>query len=172
MKAVEALPNIIEKIPNVQMLFVVRFQPESFERKLHERANELGVSDHLKTEGMLPWLENFERISKAHIGCVFYEDNLNNRFTLPNRLYEYMYCGLAVIGEDFPEVKGKLEKSMSGVAVNSSDPLSIANGVISILMNQEHLNSFGKNAKLAVEELFNFENALVELNKFYYESIN
>lgn len=172
MKAVEALPYIVEKIPEVQMLFVGRFQAATFEQELHERAKELGVAKHLKTEGMLPWLENFERISKAHIGCVFYEDNLNNRFTLPNRLYEYMYCGLAVIGEDFPEVKGKLEKSMSGVAVNSSDPLSIANGVISILMNQEHLNTFGKNAKLAVEELFNFENALVELNKFYYESIN
>lgn len=171
MKAVEALPYIVEKIPDIQMLFVGRFQPESFEQELHKRAHELGVSEHLKTEGMLPWLENFERISRAHIGCVFYEDNLNNRFTLPNRLYEYMYCGLAVLGEDFPEVSAKLNKSKSGVTVNSSDPLSIANGAISILKSQEHLNTFGLNAKMAVEESFNFENALLELNKFYYESI-
>jgi glycosyltransferase involved in cell wall biosynthesis len=171
MKAVEALPYIAEKIPDIQMLFVGRFQPESFEKDLHERAHELGVSKHLKTEGMLPWLDNFERISKAHMGCVFYEDNLNNRYTLPNRLYEYMYCGLAVLGEDFPEVRVKLDKSKSGVTVNSTDPLSIANGAISILNSQEHLNRFGKNAKLAVEELFNFENALIDLNKFYNESI-
>lgn len=171
MKAVEALPYIVEQIPEVQMLFVGRFQPEIFEHELHKRAKELGVAKHLKTEGMLPWLENFERISKAHIGCVFYEDNLNNRFTLPNRLYEYMYCGLAVLGEDFPEVRAKLDKSKSGITVNSSDPLSIANGAICILKSQEILNSFGQNAKLAVEKSFNFENALVELNKFYYESI-
>ena len=120
---------------------------------------------------MLPWIENFQRISKAHIGCVFYEDNLNNRFTLPNRLYEYMYCGLAVLGENFPEVKGKLKISKSGVTVNSSDPISIAEGAIHLLQNGNELKQFGKNAKLAVENLFNFENALLELNNFYYESI-
>ncbi len=170
MKAVEALPYIVSKIPDVQMHFVGRFQPESFEQELHQRAKELGVSAHLKTEGMLPWLDNFVRISKAHIGCVFYEDNLNNRFTLPNRLYEYMYCGLAVLGEDFPEVKGKLDKSKSGVTVNSSEPKSIAEGAISMLTSSEKLNNFGRNAKLAVENVYNFENALIELNKFYYES--
>lgn len=171
MKAVEALPHIVDKIPDIQMLFVGRFQPENFEDELHKRAQELGVSNHLKTEGMLPWLKNFQRISKAHIGCVFYEDNLNNRFTLPNRLYEYMYCGLAILGENFPEVKGKLEISQSGVTVNSSDSISIAEGAIHLLQNTNELKQFSENAKLAVEKLFNFENALLELNKFYYESV-
>jgi glycosyltransferase involved in cell wall biosynthesis len=171
MKAVEALPYIVEIVPDVQMLFVGRFQPASFEQELHERAKELGVSVNLKTEGMLPWLENFARISKAHVGCVFYEDNLNNKFTLPNRLYEYMFCGLAVLGENFPEVKGKLEESKSGLTVNSSDPLSIADGVIAMLSNNEKLVNYATNAKQAVENLYNFENSLVELNKFYYESI-
>ena len=86
MKAVEALPAIVKEVPNVKMKFVGRFQPPGYEQELINKAAELGVAENFETEGMLPWLENFKRISTAHVGCVFYNDNLNNRVTLPNRL--------------------------------------------------------------------------------------
>lgn len=167
LKAVEALPFILEEIPNVRMRFVGRFQPKEYEKTLLDKAAELGVSEHLETSGMLPWMDNFKRISSSHIGCVFYNDNLNNRVTLPNRLYEYMYCGMAVLGEDFPEVKKVLESTDAGAVVNSQSPTSIATAAIKILLNEEKLKSHIANAKKAVLIEYNFDNILPKLEKFY-----
>lgn len=171
MNAVEALPLIVKEIPDVVMKFVGRFQPESYEQDLITRAKQLGVENHFETEGMIPWLENFSRVSSAHIGCVFYNDNLNNRVTLPNRLYEYMFCGLAVLGEDFPEVKKVIESSGGGALVKSNDPNSIAQAAISLLKDRVSLETKTKAARKAIEEVLNFENALKELDNFYLTNI-
>ncbi len=170
LNAVRALPKIKERIPNVQMKFVGRFSPRNYEDEIRNEAKELNVEDHLMIEGMLPWLENFERVSKAHIGCVFYEDNLNNRYTLPNRLYEYMYCGLAVIGENFPEVKNVLDLSNSGETVDSNDPEDIAEKLIHLLEDELELNAKTQNARRAVENRFNFDLLIPELVDFYSKS--
>jgi len=168
MKAVEALPEIVKHVPDVMMKFVGRFQPPEYEQALTDRARELGVENNFSTEGMLPWLENFKRISKAHIGCVFYNDNLNNRVTLPNRLYEYMYVGLAVLGENFPEVANVLQKNNCGATVNSQDPKDIATKAIALIKDPAQLKIYTENARKAVMNDHNFENALVRLEEFYY----
>lgn len=169
MKAVEALPMIAEQIPGVMMKFVGRFKPAAYEQELQQKARALGVEANFATEGMLPWLENFKRISSAHVGCVFYNDNLNNRVTLPNRLYEYMYVGLAVLGENFPEVRKVLENSDCGALVNSQDPRDIAEKAVRLLKDPEQLTIYTTNARRAVMEKYNFEEALSRLEKFYYD---
>jgi len=169
MKAVEALPLIVKEIPDVMMKFVGRFQPAAYEQELIAKAKNLGVAENFSTEGMKPWLENFKRISAAHVGCVFYNDNLNNRVTLPNRLYEYMYVGLAVLGENFPEVKNVLNNSNCGDVVNSQDPKDIAEKAIRLIKNPAQLNEYTKNARKAILENHNFENTLAKLEAFYYD---
>jgi len=166
MKAVEALPAIVKEIPDVVMKFVGKFTPPEYEKELINKAAELGVSDHFKTEGSLPWLENFKRISSAHIGCVFYDDNLNNRVTLPNRLYEYMFVGLAVLGEEFPEVKKVIEATHCGATVNSQLPEDIARKSIELLKSTSRLNQSMHNARQAVLEKYNFEHTLADLDLF------
>jgi glycosyltransferase involved in cell wall biosynthesis len=170
MNAVEALPEIVKQVPDVMMKFVGRFQPPEYEQALIQRAKELGVEKNFSTEGMLPWLENFKRISKAHIGCVFYNDNLNNRVTLPNRLYEYMYVGLAVLGENFPEVANVLQKSNCGATVDSQDPKDIAEKAVALIKDPAQLKVYTDNARKAVLQFHNFENALVRLEEFYYNN--
>lgn len=171
MKAVEALPAIVKALPDVVMKFVGRFQPPEYEQELISKAKELGVENNFETAGMLPWLENFKRISEAHVGCVFYNDNLNNRVTLPNRLYEYMYVGLAVLGEDFPEVKNVLKKNNCGETVNSQDIQDIADKAIRLLKDPAQLEVFTGNARKAIMENHNFENALAQLEAFYYKHL-
>ncbi len=170
-EAVEALPMIAKEIPDVQMMFVGRFTPASYEQVLKDKAKALGVEANFATEGMLPWLENFKRVSKAHIGCVFYNDNLNNRVTLPNRLYEYMYCGLAVLGENFPEVRKVLDHSKAGAVVDSKNPESIAKAAISLLKEASTREQCSANAIAAVRSTYNFERALDELIRFYQRSL-
>lgn len=167
MQTVEALPEILKEFPEVRMIFVGRYLPNGYEQQLLTRSRELGVVEHLELHGMLPWKENFTRTATMEIGCVFYEDNLNNRVTVPNRLFEYMYARVAVIGENFPEVKRVVEGAECGVTVNSADPSSIAKGVIELLRDQKKLREKQLNGRRAVEEKYAFDHELDRMIEFY-----
>jgi glycosyltransferase involved in cell wall biosynthesis len=167
MQTVEALPLILKEIPQAQMIFVGRYSPASFEQELNDRAKELGVSDHLETYGMQPWKENFKRTAFMEVGCVFYADNPNNRVTIPNRLFEYMYAHVAVIGESFPEIKRVIEKAACGLTVNSADSSEIANGIIALFKDQKALKRKQKSARAAIESEFAFEIELEKMIDFY-----
>ena len=167
MQTVEALPTIISKIPEVCLVFAGRFSPPGYEMKLKERAIELGVENHLRFESMLPYKINLHRTSQMEAGCVFYEDNVNNKLTIPNRLFEYMYAGAAVIGESFYEIKKVIEESECGVVVNSSDPLSIADGVIRLFSEIPKLREMQSNARKSVISKYSYEHELKKLIYFY-----
>lgn len=168
---VQAIPIVVKHIPTVQFVFAGKYVPESFKETLLDIANKNGVSANLILEGNLPWLENFNRTSKMHVGLVFYRDNMNNRVTIPNRLFEYMAAGCAVIGEYFPEVQNVINNSECGWVVNSSNPTEIAEAVIDAFSNPVRLQLFARNARKAVEETYNYEQELGRLVSYYKKVI-
>jgi glycosyltransferase involved in cell wall biosynthesis len=165
-KAVEALPLINEKFPNLKVMFVGRYT-NNYDLKLNELAKTLDVDKNLITDGMQPWRENFNRTVKANIGFVFCEDTPNSRVAIPNRIFEYMYCGVPVIVESFPELKRIVEESECGFAVNSNNPEEIAEATIKILSNPELANKMAKNGRKAVIEKYSFNAELDKLILFY-----
>ena len=166
-----AFATVLKVFPTAKLKFLGRYQPEDYQETLSNLSKSLGIEKNVELHGMLSWDENFSRLSKAHIGCVFYEDNLNNRVTIPNRLFEYMYTGTAVLGEYFPEVKRVIEDADCGATVNSSNPTEISAAIISLFSNLDSLKQKGINGKKAVETKYNFEIALKEMIDYYYKII-
>lgn len=171
-QAVEALPKLIQEFPKIKLVFAGRYIPDGFDNQLRQKAHELGVSANLEIEGMLPWLENFKRTASMDIGLVFYEDNPNNRVTIPNRLFEYMISELAVIGESFTEVRKVIEEAQCGFTCNSSEPEDIARAIRELLRSDKSLHTYGKNGSDAVKRKFNFETELNRMIHYYYRIIN
>jgi glycosyltransferase involved in cell wall biosynthesis len=167
MQTIEALPFILKKIPEVRLIFVGTYYPEDYDIRLKYRAKELGVERRVETEGILSYKDNFSRTAQMEIGCVFYEDNVNNRVTIPNRLFEYMYAGVAVIGESFFEVKKVIEESHCGILVNSSDPESIADGVIRLFSDIAALRKMQSNGRSKIISTYAYEHELEKMNAFY-----
>jgi glycosyltransferase involved in cell wall biosynthesis len=167
---VQALPEVAAAIPDVKFIFVGRYHPEGYKEQLFEIANTAGVAKNLVLDGNLPWLENFKRTATMQVGLVFYQDNLNNRVTIPNRLFEYMACRCAVVGEYFDEVKKVIDTAQCGATVDSSKPSEIAKALIHVLSDKNAIANYGNNARKAVEEKFSFE---IELKRMiaYFEDI-
>lgn len=166
---VEALPEIKEAFPEVKLQLVGRFAPESYEQTLIEKAKDLGVRENLIIEGMLPWEENFKRTAKATLGCVFYEDNPNNRVGIPNRLFEYMACGIPILAEDFIELQSIVNDTHCGLLVDSSRSSEISKAVLRLLADQEKGLKMGENGRKAVTGRYNFEEELKKLIFLYKE---
>ncbi len=158
LQAVEALPLILEKVPDAVLRFLGRYHPQGFAEELAARAAALEVTGHVELEGMIPWEENFARAARAHVGCVFYADTPNNRVGLPNRLFEYMFCGLPVLAEDFPELRRVIAETGCGVVVDSSSPRSIATGAVRLLADPEEACEMGRRGRHAVLGQFSFPN--------------
>ena len=167
MQTIEALPLILKKIPEARLIFAGTYFPDNYAIKLKSKAKELGVEIRVKTDGMLPYKENLTRTAQMEVGCVFYEDNVNNRVTVPNRLFEYMYAGVAVIGESFNEVKMVIEESNCGCVVNSSDPESIAEGIIRLFSDIPGLRKMQSNARNRIVSTYSYEYELEKMINFY-----
>lgn len=165
METVIAAENLHRKNACIDFLFVGKYAADT-EAKINKIVEKEGLSN-VRTEGMVAYLENFKRVGMAHIGCVFYEDNANNRIGLPNRAFEYMYSGLALIGDDFPEIRRLISETQCGIIVNSKNPEQLADSIQGLANNPELLKRLGENGQKAVKEKYNFENALAILVNFY-----
>lgn len=149
-----------------QMLFAGRY--ENGLKEEMSKQTKIDHTDNLLILGdMLPWEENFKRTAKAFCGCVFYEDNPNNRVGIPNRLFEYMYCGLPVIATDFPELRKIIEDTKCGLLVDSEDPKSIAKGFDYLLANPKEAKGMGKRGQKAIEEKYGYHSDLENTIDFY-----
>ena len=167
LQTVQSIPHLNAlSQTKVRFRFAGRYL-QSIEEEMRQVSLADETSEQLILDGMLPWEENFSRLAAADVGCVFYEDNPNNRVGIPNRLFEYMYCGLPVAVSDFPELRNIVESADCGVVVNSEDPSDIARGLAQIIADPQRARQMGANGKKAIEEVYGYHVDLENLVKFY-----
>lgn len=166
-QTVEALPSIARRVPEVEVMFAGRFVPEGYEKVLRRVADDLGVSEHLRMEPLLAWRNSFDRTARAHVGCVFLEPNPNYSVTHPNRLFEYMVCGVPVIAEDFPEMRRVVEDAKCGLLVDSCQPEAIVEAAVYLLTHTREAREMGLRGRRAVLERFNYEAEARKLEELY-----
>ena len=93
--------------------------------------------------------------SHAYIGIATYDDSsLNNVFCAPNKIYEYSGFGIPMLCRDIPGLKYTVEKSNSGICVDTNDSNAIVNAINRIDKNYEE---FSRNANAFYDDT-NMEN--------------
>jgi len=92
---------------------------------------------------------------------------LNNRFCLPNKLFEYLMAGLAVVGSDLPELRKVIMGHNVGRVFNPEDPQDIARALNDLLEDEEQLARMKRNALHAVRAVYNWQAESVKLLKAY-----
>jgi glycosyltransferase involved in cell wall biosynthesis len=82
-------------------------------------------------EGIPALLEAYQ------IGIALYKNtNLNNYYCAPNKVYDYLMSGMAVIANDYPGLRKVLEDERLGACVSEVTPASIAEAVERIVSEQ------------------------------------
>ncbi|HEU4683066.1 MAG TPA: glycosyltransferase [Nitrospira sp.] len=96
----------------------------------------------------------------ADIGVVLYLPVcLNARFSLPNKLFEYMMAGLAIVGSDLPELRRIIRDSVYpvGAVCDPHDPQDLARAINELVKDDQLLARLKHNAREAAVSLFNWE---------------
>lgn len=114
----------------------------------------LQLTDKVKFMDKVPQ-QKLRRITRlADFGLTLDKDtNLNYRYSLPNKLFDYIHAGLPVIASDLPEIRRIIDRYEIGAIIPSHEPKSIA-AVMNHAISDEAANAMWKqNLKKAAGEL-------------------
>ena len=90
----------------------------------------------------------------ADFGLTLDKDtNLNYRYSLPNKIFDYIQAGLPILATDLPEVRKVIDQFQIGsiVSTDLSKDLSIA--MQNMMIDQKQLDKWKENLKFAATEL-------------------
>ena len=84
------------------------------------------ITSKLVYIGNIPAPSHLIFTSMAHVGILSYnDDSLNNLYCAPNKIFEYSYYGLPMLGNDIPGLRYSVEAYGAGKLVNFDDVLGI-----------------------------------------------
>ncbi|HTL81146.1 MAG TPA: glycosyltransferase [Bacteroidia bacterium] len=125
--------------------------------QLKERAAQEHLEGRIIFTGKLPPHELRAWTKLADIGVTMDKDtNINYRFSLPNKIFDYIHAGIPVLAFDLVEVKNIVEKYKVGKISPSHDPEVIAKTINEMICSPEFVK-WKMNTISAAKEL-NWEN--------------
>jgi glycosyltransferase involved in cell wall biosynthesis len=117
------------------------------EGRLENELKQLASDRHnVSFEKYIPVNEVVRAASAADIGVIAYvPTNLNQYYSSPNKLFEYIQAGLAVVTSDLPFLRHIVTDNKIGTVFDPRDPVDIAEK-INFASRNPNLNTFKRNA--------------------------
>ncbi|MBP7167026.1 MAG: glycosyltransferase [Bacteroidia bacterium] len=123
-------------------------------QQLKNMVKENGLSDKVRFEGKKNPNELVLYTHSADLGLSLDKDtNLNYRFSLPNKLFDYIQAGIPVLASDLPEIKRIVERYEIGRICPDHDPVSLAKLMQEMLEDQQQREQWKHQLSIAAEEL-------------------
>ncbi|NLZ49306.1 MAG: glycosyltransferase family 4 protein [Clostridiales bacterium] len=169
-KAVEIVKNSYKK--DVSMVFVGPISDKEVEEKVLPYIEAHNLQENVKFLGKVPHVEVEGYIRKSKIGAVTLLPYPKYFKNIPIKQFEYMSCGVPVIGSDLPPIKKFVSKYNAGLIVNPQDVEDIAKAIMKLLDNDELRNEMGSNGMLAVEKEYNWSQMHGRLINIYKSIAN
>ncbi len=138
--------------------------------QLKQMAIDLQLTDRITFMPPMPFekLRSYTRL--ATIGLSIDKDtNINYRYSLPNKLFDYIHAGVPVLVSPLTEIKKIVDEWQVGEIISSHEPRSIALHIDAMLTDTEKLQLYRENC-LAAAKALNWENekqVLIKILKQY-----
>jgi len=147
----EELIEAIQLVENAVLIFV---GDGDVLPKLKARVAEMKWESTVLFFGKRPYdeLMNFTHLSSVGIS-MDKDTNVNYRFSLPNKIFDYIHAGIPLLVSDLPEIRRIVEGYDIGLICPSHDPKIIASYLTKIICDLEQRKKFEKNLKVASAEL-------------------
>jgi glycosyltransferase involved in cell wall biosynthesis len=135
---------------------------------LKEMVTELHLNKKVVILGKLPFKEMIQYTQVADLGLTLDKDtNINYRYSLPNKVFDYIQAGIPVLASNLVEVANVVRSYQVGDIVESHDPIAIAKKITEMLDDSKKA-VWKENLKIAAEELC-WEKESLKLKEIYRE---
>lgn len=137
---------------------------------LKKQVDESDLTDKVNFIKRLPYKELIQYTRLANLGITLDKDtNINYRYSLPNKLFDYIHAGIPVLASRLPEIARIVEGYNLGCIAENHNPEYIAE-LMNQMLNDEAQNIIWKNNLSAAAKELNWEHEekiLIELYQKY-----
>jgi glycosyltransferase involved in cell wall biosynthesis len=160
----EELIDAVYKTNNVSLLIVG--SGDCFQA-LTQKVSVLGLSMRIKFIEKLAWdkLMRYTRTADAGIS-LDKNTNMNYRFSLPNKLFDYISAGIPVIASDLPEIARIVNEFNCGIIIPDVNPEEISISIKEFRDNRKLVSELKHNSVIASKSL-NWENESLKVEELY-----
>jgi glycosyltransferase involved in cell wall biosynthesis len=102
----------------------------------------------------MPWREMMQYTMCCDAGLSLDTDTcLNQRYSLPNKLFDYIAAGIPVIASPLPEVSALIVNYGCGIIIGDVSPRSIADALARLRDDKAYLSELKVKAAIAADDL-------------------
>jgi len=166
----EMWKQVIRQMPGAELSVVGK--GFSGEEELLRRIVEAEGLD--KSVKYLGWLEGDElrrRQQEAQLAIFPYEDTLINRAKCSARLVQLMASGLPIVATDVGQNGEYIEHGLSGWLVPPDDSQAFAEGVVSLLQDEQLRRILGQRARERILTRFSWHHLVEEVEEAYFRAL-
>lgn len=121
---------------------------------LQQLVKEHALDGRVRLIGKLPYARMMDYTRNADLGLTLDKDtNLNYRFSLPNKLFDYLHAGIPVLATDLPEVTAIVRGKDCGMVIADATPRAIAQAASGLFSNSGRWSTLRRNATFAARTL-------------------
>ena len=123
------------------------------EESLRRQVTAWGLEDRVRFLAPVPFSQLHAFTCGADLGlCVIKPTGNSFRWSMPNKLFEYLMAGLPVVAGDTPEIRRVIEETGTGALVDPEDPEAIAAAIRGLLKDEPLRRRMGEAARQSAEK--------------------
>jgi glycosyltransferase involved in cell wall biosynthesis len=162
------IENVIEAMQFIEQAILLIVGDGDIKQDLENLVLKLNLSDKVIFLGRVPYDELPSITKKANIGVSLEQKiSLSYYYSLPNKIFDYIYSGVPVLVSDMPEVKKIVGKYEIGVIVDNFDAKYLSRQINEMLENEIKINIWKNNLSIAARE-FCWENEEIKLGEIFF----
>jgi glycosyltransferase involved in cell wall biosynthesis len=140
--------------------------------KIRKQVIELNIGHKVRFIPAVDWETLMKYTKSADAGmCIEKDTNLNYRFSLPNKLFDYISAGIPVIASKLPETEKIITENSCGITIEAVTPESISDAILQLVNNPSELANLKMNAIRASEKI-NWDIESEKVKEFYIEVLS
>jgi glycosyltransferase involved in cell wall biosynthesis len=153
---IAAMKIIKSKREDVILLLIGQLMGSLLE-KVNDLIKKNSLEKYIEIVGWLPHKEIVNYISISRVGLVPFLQTKKFLKNIPVKQFEYMACGVPVLGSDLPPIASYINEARCGKVFDSRSPEALAFGVLGILKDEAEWKRMSEAGVKAVRNLWNWD---------------
>jgi glycosyltransferase involved in cell wall biosynthesis len=166
---IDALPALVERVPNARLLLVGSAGEAAYERRLRERAAATGVGNRVTFTGWIDLEEVPRYVAASDVCTVPHAENPHTATTVPHKLFQYMASRKPVLVSEVPTLARVVNDADCGIVVPEGDHEAVAAELTTLAEDPARRKRLGTNGRVAVERTYNWKREGGRLDAVYRE---